>query len=199
MHFKLYKLTIVLFICSVSLCWAGEKVETHIGPFDFADSLMKESQLISSFGRGYVQIDRVGGKILDKKHIYYVANEKVWVEIRLSHVLDKNLEHAVEGVLITKMKLCDEKFKPKKTFGPLVTGKGIEIGDAIDKAINIYGTPSVSINVGKDRSFSVLQEALKLQKGRVLRYLTDQPNELLFAEFYFKDEKLHSLLITVSE
>lgn len=186
----------------VILCCANETVvivENRIGPFDFAGKLMMESQLISDFGQGYVQTLQVGDEILGKKHIYYVSDEKLWVEISLSHVLDKNLERMVESILVTKKELCDKKFKPKKSFGPLITSKGITIGDPIDKVLNVYGNPSISLDISKDKLFSVLVENLKLKSGKVLRYLTTRPDELLFAEFYFDAEGLHSILISASE
>lgn len=199
MKLKQFNIIIVMLFCSAVLCWADEKVESQIGPFNFADSPMMESRLISSYGKGYVQIDKVGGKVLGKKHIYYVADINVWIEIRLSHVLNKNMERFVEAVLITKNKLCDEKFEPKTSFGPLLTGKGIKIGDTKEKTIRTYGSPSLLISVGADRPFSVLREDLKLKKGEILRYLPNQSNELLFSEFYFDDAVLHSILISRSE
>jgi hypothetical protein len=199
MYIKKINIVVIILFCSTVLCWSGEKVEHQIGPFNLAGSPITESQLISSFGPGYVKIDKVGSMILGKEHIYYDVNEKVWVAVSLSNVLDKKLERVVEAVLVSKKKLCDEKFKPRKLFGPLITGKGIKIGDTLDKIINTYGTPSVSIDIGKDRSFSVLWDDLKLRKGRVLRYLTNQPNELLFSEFYFDGGVLHSMLISAAE
>ena len=138
-------------------------------------------------------------EILEKKHVYYVPSERIWVEIGFSHVLDENLERYVEEVLITKQKLCDETYRPTKPFGPLVTSKGVRIGDSIDKVIKTYGAPSVSIEVGRDKISLALDEDLKLKKGRVLRYLSNRPDDLLFAEFYFDERGLHSLLISTSE
>ena len=200
--FKKFILIIVLVFCMVTLCYANETivtVETQIGPFDFAGELMMESQLISEFGQGHVQIFQVGNKILEKKHIYYIADEKLWVEISLSHVLDRNLERDVESILVTKKELCDKKFKPKKTFGPLITSKGIAIGNPIDKVLNVYGKPTISIDIAKDKLFSELGDELKLQSGKVLRYISNRPYESLGAEFYFDAEGLHSILISSSE
>jgi hypothetical protein len=199
MRFTKNYLIVVIILCFADLCCAIEKIETKIGPFDLAGPRMKESQLVSQFGQGWVQARRVGDKILEKKHIYYDQDGKIWVEIRLSHVLDEKLEHVVETILVSKHKLCDEKFKPTKPFSPLVTSRGIRIGDSIEKLIKAYGTPSISIEIGKDDRFSVLAEDLKFKKGQVLRYLTNRPKELIFAEFYFNGKGLHSLLISVSE
>jgi hypothetical protein len=199
---KKFNLIIVLVFCTVTLCYANEtivRVDTQIGPFDLAGKLMVESQLISDFGQGYVQILQVGDEILGKKHIYYVADKKLWVEISLSHVLDKNLERMVESILVTKKELCDKKFNPKKSFGPLITSKGIKIDDPIDKVLNVYGKPTITIDIAKDKLFSALVENLKLKNGKVLRYLTSRTDELFFAEFYFNEERLHSLLISASE
>ncbi len=195
-HLKMF---IVLALCTVGLCWAGEKIETRIGPLNIEDSSMTETRLISQFGEGYVRLDKYGNKVLDKKHIYYVSDEKVWIEISFSHVLDENLQRYIDAILVTKTKLCDKKFRSKEPFGPLATSKGIKIGDSIDKVISAYGKPAISIDIIKDRLFSSLVEDLKLQKGHILRYDTNQPDELYFVEFYFNGKGLHSLLISESE
>jgi len=199
MKLKHISIIAALLFCATVFCQAGEAVESQIGPFNLTGSPLNESTVVASYGRGYVQEDKAGGKVLGKKHVYYVADQNVWVEIRLSHVLEKNLERSVEAVVVTKRKLCDKKFTPKKSFGSLITGKGIKIGDALDKIIRAYGTPSVSIVLGEEKSFAVLREEFRLQKGRVLRYLPSQSNDLLFSEFYFADEALHSILISISE
>jgi hypothetical protein len=142
-----------------------------------------------------VHIYRVGNRILDKKHIYYLSDDNLWVEISISHVLPRE----VESVLVTKKKLCEERFKPKKSFGPLNTSKGIKTGDSIAKVLNAYGKPTVNIDIAKNKLFSVLIEDLKSEKGKVLRYLPNRSDELLFAEFYFDAEGLHSVLISASE
>jgi hypothetical protein len=158
-----------------------------------------EPQLLSDFGQGHIFIYQVGGEIFGKKHIYYVSVENLWVEISLSHVLDSNLERMVESILVTKKELCDKEFRPKKSFGRLVTSKGITIGDPIDKVLKTYGNPAISIDISKDKLFSALGEDLELTSGKVLRYLPNSPDELLCAEFYFDGEGLHSMLISASE
>jgi len=192
-------ISFIVILCGVALCWASQKIETQVGPFNLSAAPVTESQLVSQFGEGYVRIDKVGDKILGKSRTFYSPGGSVWVEIQFSHVLDKNLERVAETIIITKRRLCDEKFKPKKSFGPLITAHGVKIGDSLEKVIETYGQPSISIEVGKEKRFSVLIDELKISKGRVLRYLTDQPGELSFAEFYFNEEGLHSFLISESE
>lgn len=184
---------------AVSFCWAAQKIETIIGPLDLGSSSISESNIISQYGQGFVQEKKYGNKVLEKKRVYYIPSDRIWIEIRFSHVLDENLERYVEEILITKQKLCDETYKPTTPFGPLVTSKGVRIGDSINKVIKIYGAPSVSIEIGKDKTFSALDEDLKFKKGRVLRYLPDDPDKLIFSEFYFSGGKLHSMLISISE
>lgn len=194
---NIYITFVVLLI--VPVCWASQKIEREIGPFNLSATSITESQLVTQFGEGYVRINKVDDKILNKSRIYYSPNDNMWVEVRFSHVLDKNLKRVVETVIITKNKLCNKKFIPKKTFGSLVTSRGIKLGDSIEKVIRTYGKPSIFIEIGKDKLFSVLIEDLNIQKGCVLRYLADKPDDLLFAEFFFKEGRLHSLLISESE
>lgn len=190
-------LTVILF--AVGKCSATQEIETQIGPFNLASPPVSESNIIAQFGQGYVEVNKSGKKILEKKHIYYAPTEKVWVEIRFSHVLDAKLERFVEEILVTRHKLCDEKFQPAKPFGSLTTARGIQIGDSVEKIIQTYGAPSISIEIGKDKIFSVLAADLILKEGRILRYLTNRQDELIFVEFYFNEKGLHSLLISGSE
>jgi len=191
--------TFILIFCSFISCLANQKIETQIGLFNFAGPSIIESKFVSQFGKGFVQIDKAGDKILGKKYVYYAPQEKVWVQVKFSHVLDENLDRVMEAILVTKKKLCDERFKPRKLFGCLITSKGVRIGDSIDKVIEVYGTPTISFDIEKEKLFSVLVEDLKLKEGRLLRYLSDKPNELSFVEFYFSGRSLHSLLISESE
>lgn len=184
---------------AVVLCWGTQEIETKIGPFDLDSSSISESNIISQYGQGYVQEKKYGNEVIEKKRVYYVLSDRIWIEIGFSHVLDENLERYVEEILITKQKLCNETYKPTKPFGPLVTSKGVRIGDSFDKVIKTYGAPSVSIEVGRDKIFSALDEDLKLKKGRVSRYLPADPDKLIFAEFYFDENGLHSLLISGAE
>jgi hypothetical protein len=194
---RFFVLILVLAVCMVKVCCAQETivtVENQIGPFNIVgEERMMESQLLSAFGQGHVYIYQVGDEIFQKKHSYYVSDEKLWVEISLSHVLDSHLDRTVDSILVTKKELCEKKFRPKKSFGPLITSKGITIGDPIDKVLNAYGKPSESIVISKDKLFSELVEDLELTSGKVLIYF---PDELFFEEFYFDAEGLHSLLVS---
>lgn len=180
-------------------CCDTRVIETQIGPFNLGSMPITESTIVSQYGQGCVKVSESGTEAIAGKHVYYVKDEKVWVEILFSHVMDNNLEHVVEAILVTKQKLCEEKHQTKRPFVPLVTSKEVKIGDPIDKIIKVYGKPSISIDLSKDKLFSVLVEDLKLKEGQVIRYLTDHPNELFFAEFYFKENRLHSILISASE
>jgi hypothetical protein len=202
---RFYGLFLIVFIiliifCKINWVLGNQEIETQIGPFNLAGPPLTESRLISDFGKGWVQLEKVGGKIVSKHHIYWVPGQKVWVKISLSHVLDEKMERVVEAVLVTKKKLCDQKYIPQKVLGLLVTSKGIKINDSIDKVIDNYGTPTISKIIGKDKTFTVLDEELKPKGGLVLRYFQKQPaHKLNFAEFYFSQNKLHSLLISESE
>jgi len=177
-------------------------IETQVGSFDLAGQPLTESNLVSRLGEGYVRLEKSGDKIISKKHIFWVPEQRVWVQIGLSHVLDEKMEHTLDTVLVTRKKLCDkdEKYMPKKTLELLATSKGIKINDSIDKVIEKYGKPSISKTIGRDKIFTALEEELKLREGVVLRYLQKElSNKLNFAEFYFKQKKLHSFLISKSE
>lgn len=198
MNLKGYVIIFVLLIDAVTFCWADNIADTKIGVLDL-EKLTTESQFMSQYGEGNVQIEKVDNEILGKRHTYYASNSKLWVQARFSHVLGEDLESVLEAILITRRKLCNEKFKPKKPFDSLVTSKGVKIGDSISQVISIYGKPSIYIDLKKDKMFSVLQEDLKFEEGQILRYLSSKPNELLFLELYFDRKGLHSFIISTSE
>ena len=81
----------------------------------------------------------------------------------------------------------------------MITSRGIKVGDSFDKVIETYGKPTIAIDIGKDKLVAVLIEDLNFTEGRVLRYITDKPDELFVAEFYFNEKGLYSLLISESE
>jgi hypothetical protein len=199
MKYRQFAVIFIIFICAPRLIWAMKNIESRIGPFNFFNSPMSETMLVSSFGNGYIKVEKVEGVMLCRHHIYYVPQENLWVDVQLSHVLDKNLERFVEAVLVTKKRLCNEKFKPGNSFGPLTTGQGVKLGDSLEKTISIYGKPSVLIDIGESSLSSILQDQLNPKKGKILRYLSDQEDQLLFSEFYFDENGLNSVLISASE
>jgi len=193
---KLIFVALILLIgFTESYCRA--EVESTIGKFSFAGPTLTEPEIISQFGQGFVKRENENTEKV-QKHIYYLSEENLWIELSFSHVLDEKMRRSLDTIMLTKEKICDKKFKPKETFGSLITSKGIKIGDSLTNVIQKYGTPSVSSEIGKDGYFSVLQEELKLTDGKVLRYLGGD-DDLLSSEFYFKDGQLHSILISISE
>ena len=189
-----------LILSSETKCFAGGSVEEQIGPFN-PYQIMTESKLISEFGEGYVHIEKDMDNtiIMDKKHIYYIPKQNLWLQLGMSHVLDENLERSIESILLTRQNLCDKKFIAKKPFGVLSTAHGIRIGDSIKKVTNTYGKPFELINLRDKEGSSILAEELKIKKGKVLRYSNNKEDELLFAEFYFDAKGLHSILISAEE
>jgi len=194
---------IILFVVLVSGCLTTsaqniihKQVESQIGQIDLSKHLIYESGIVSDYGEGYVQVLKVGEKIIGVNHVYYVPEQQLWILFEFSHVLDQKLERSLEGILITKKNLCDQKYKPIKILKPLITSKGITLGDELKKILEIYGQPSLSIFLDKDNSFSNITELLDVKEGHVLRYLPERPTEEILSEFYFENGKLHSLLIS---
>jgi hypothetical protein len=182
-------------LCVIALGWVHQKIETRIGPFDLSARLEAESKIVSLYGQGYLRENRVG----DRSRIYYLPEDKAWLEIQFSHVLDPLGERFVESILLTKQKLCETKYRPKQSFGKMVTSAGIQLGDSIGKTVHVYGSPTETIEVEKDKLFSVLEERLKPRKGEVIRYLPSPQEELGFAEFYFDQNGLNAILVSVAE
>jgi hypothetical protein len=203
LYYKLFLIVITMaMLCRMGLSFSNSKIEAQIGPFSLSGPPLPESKLVSEFGEGYVRVQKIGNKIVSKKHVFWVPEQGVWVQIGLSHVLDEKMGRVVEAVLVTKTKLCNEnkRYIPRKKLTLLATSKGIKTNDSIDKVIETYGKPSVSKVIGKDKVFTVLDEELKLKQGEIFRYLQKHPSkELNFAEFYFYKKKLHSFLISESE
>lgn len=176
-----------------------QRPETRIGQFDFSTFVINEAEFTSRYGQGFVVIDKFGDQIMGSKHIYYLTDQNVWLEVRFSHVRDERLERMMSAVLITKNKLCDKEFEPQEKFEELITSRGIRIGDPLNKVIKVYGDPARIINVERGGGFSSLINYLNLKQGVIFRYYTEEPREINFTEFYFDNEELHSLIISVEE
>lgn len=133
-YYKVLLIVITMaMLCKIGLSFSNPKIEAQVGPFNLSGPPLTESKLVSEFGEGYVQVQKIGKTIISKKHVFWVPEQAVWVQIALSHVLDAKMEHIVEAVLVTKKKLCDEdkRYTPKKQLAPLGTSKGIKINDSI--------------------------------------------------------------------
>lgn len=182
----------------VNMGWAKEIIEYRIGLIDLSHP-PKESEIILKFGKGYEKVISVNGKILEKSHCYYLPKDEIWVEISLSHVLNKNLERSVQAVLVSREKLCDESFIPEMEFDNLTTSKGIKIGDSFSKVTEAYGEPSIDFEAEKEKNkFSAITEMLKPKKGRILRYLGSEDDEF-FSEFLFDKNELNSMYVSGAE
>lgn len=179
-----------------NICWSDSYIEHTLGPFDLTKNIT-ETQLVSEFGSGYVINHIVDGKTMGRSHVYYVPAVNAWLEVQLSHT--SNNDRLVDTIILTRKKLCDEKHIPVEDLTKLITGRGVGIGSSLKKVINTYGKSDVSISLAKQKAFSNLQQYLKLSSGLVLRYLYEGSESNLYSEFYIKNGKLHSLLISVSE
>jgi len=202
-NYKVYLILVtILIFYKIDLSFSNPKIEIQIGPFKLSDPAFTDSKLVSDLGEGCVQVGMIGNKIISKKHIFWVPEQNVWLQISFSHVLNEKMERNVEAILVTKNKLCEKEkiFTIRKKIALLATSKGIKINDSIDKVIQKYGKPSISKAIGKDKVFTVLDEELELKGGTVLRYLQEHPSkDMNFVEFYFSQERLHSFLISESE
>jgi len=102
-------------------------------------------------------------------------------------------------VTVTRKKLCDETYLPANKVGPMITSKGIAVGDAFQDVVNEYGEPGRRIEISKDNRFSLLNRGSPFRKRLSLQIFPVDPQSLHQMEFYFQDDKLHSLIISISE
>ena len=191
--------TIGFLALSSTLVIAGQNLETKIGIFDFSGPTMPESELVERLGTGFIDEYKVGNKVFSKSRIYFLKDENLWIKVDLSHVFDENGECRVEAVTVTKNKLCDESYEPIHEISPMITSRGIRIGDGLRDVVDQYGEPGRRIEVSKGGPFSLLKEDLDLDRGLAFRYFTENSQSLHQMEFYFQDDKLHSFIISISE
>jgi hypothetical protein len=102
------------------------------------------------------------------------------------------------SVLLTKQRLCNKKYKPNKEY-EWNTGKGVKLEDELEKVIKAYGKPTIIINLGKETKYSTINEELHLTNGLIYRYLGKSLNMNYYAEFYFRDKKINTILVSISE
>ena len=129
------------------------QVETQIGSFNLRTDKITEKKFINEYGKGFVVVDQNSVP----KHIFYDDIQKLWISINFSHVLDEKKNSYVESILITSDSLCCKKFEPIKSFDPMLTSKGIKIGDTLLKIIAAYGEPSINIDIANESFFSFLR------------------------------------------
>ncbi len=132
---------------------------------------------------------------------YYVRDDNQWMTVKLSRYYGKDVMRYVEQVLVTRKNVCGEKTTAKTSFGKVTTGKGVALGDSMDKVLETYRLPLVKIEleeVGVAGYVPPIAEKLGVKTGTVFRYL-DPMGEFLYTEFYFTDGVLHSILISTED
>ena len=197
-------------------------VESCIAEFCFGNKskrLMKEEELVKKYGGGkHVEIPCIDdkSKVCRNLHQYYVSEQNLWVEFEIHHG-----DPIVISAFVTQRKLCDKKHTPKTPFKKLATSHGIKIGDTLDKVKKTYREaysmmlPTVNEKNGfvlyRDKNGKTEKYNIKgagdPQKNwkywkygyTVLTYPTEKDDELLSAEFFFKEGVLDAILISGEE
>jgi hypothetical protein len=191
--------SIIGLFCSYGACEGVTVAETQIGPFDLTIPQKNEGEFVAVYGKGVEVVEQYGDMVMGSKHIYYSKGQNLWIEIRFSHIRDKSMQRIMEAVLVTKKKLCNQEYTPKTPFPKLSTSKGFELGTSLQVLRDEYGKPTASINIGRDKQYSSLVDYMDLTRGVVLKYVPTERREINFAEFYFNEEVLHSMVISIED
>jgi hypothetical protein len=93
-------------------------------------------------------------------------------------------------MLVTRTKLCENNYQPKRGFGNLETPAGIGIGSTEKEVIATYGKP---YRIGTSEQYNGIEKGLK-----TLVY-SEAESPWLKANFFLKDNVVHSILISTAE
>lgn len=195
--------------CSIALvlllsCAQVKKKESRIGPFDLSVKPITESEFIKNYGGGWVEDNRNrndDSRNQSVQHAYFLGNKNLWLRADFSHVLDSEMNRNLETILVSKQKLCDEKYKLAAENIDFGTGNKIKIGDTYKKVVDTYGQPKVEFIHGADKKFSLIGYDLKgIAPGRIFRYFDEKSTSLCcLLEFYFVNDDVHTILLSSGE
>lgn len=161
------------------------RVEGCLGGFCFYGPLLiPEPELVAFYGEGEKKKYED-----DVVHTYYDPTQKLWVRFS-SHF---HGSHRLEDILVTKNKLCDEKFTPARPFPNFETPLGISLDSTPNDIEMAYGEP---LHKGTVKKVIRLSEEIGTP---YYHYYTDKKDQLLGTEFYFLDGHVHTLVVTASE
>jgi hypothetical protein len=157
-----------------------------------------ERTLVNRYGEGFVTEVRTTTRVLNRTHCYYLAQEKLWVELVVDyHHSEKDEGGQVEEVFISKESLCDKKYTPANPAGRFLMAKGVSIGDPEGLVLQRYGKPSLIVDtVERERKApSLKQSRFGSRFGTtVLRYLGTNTDHYS-TDFFLKESLVHSLWI----
>lgn len=183
-RYRVFLVLLLFFLFPYKTVFA--KTEGCLGGFCFYGPLLiPEPELAIFFGDGFKKEQRDSGP-MHMEHTYYDPASKLWVQFS-SHF---HGDYRLETILVTKTKLCEENYQPARGFGNLEAPTGIGIGSAEKHVIETYGKPS------RIRTSDHLD---RVDKGMKTLVYSDTSNPLFSAEFFFKDNLVHSMSIGVSE
>lgn len=112
--------------------------EDKIAGFDFSENakLVEAQYLMDTYGAGCA--DRTDDTH-NRKTRYYAPKFKTYIELDVENNCGKS--GCLVNVKLTSEAIASQNCVPKIDFGPLQTGKGLQVGDSEDKVRKLYGTP----------------------------------------------------------
>lgn len=112
--------------------------EYRIAGFDLSEHVKTfEKDVVGVYGNGCV--GDIDGEH-NKSFRYYLPASKLFVELEFEQSLLVN-------VRITQMEIAERTCLAKKEFSPVITGKGLEIGDSKERVKKYYGEPAETRDV----------------------------------------------------
>ena len=107
-------------------------VESILSSARLPSGLIREAELIRTYGIGSLEKDDYGGS----NHVYFSANSELWIEFKIDE--DDRVNKPVVEILVSENRLSKKKEPPERAVGAL-TLDGVHIGDSIESVIKRIG------------------------------------------------------------
>lgn len=171
------------------------RVEDCLAGFCLIGAKVTESEVVAKLGEGYTRSETpVVGNII---HCYFDPTQEMWIEFTFDH----HQSHQLLQVFASRTPLCDRTYQPKTRLQSAKTGGGIALGSTKADVLRVYGGPTrvddYEVMERLDPSQKDTHMAARFGSPGLVYY--PDPNELLFAVFYLRENKVQSILVSISE
>lgn len=171
-------------------------VEDCLAGFCLNKAKTIESEVIAKLGEGYTR--RTTPAVGDIVHCYFDPAQEMWIEFTFDH---HHQSRQLLQVFASSTPLCDRAYQPKTRLQPAKTAGGIALGSTKADVLHVYGEPArVDDREAMERLNPPPQNSyLAARFGSHVLVYDSGPDDLLLAVFYLRENKVQSILVSISE
>lgn len=172
------------------------RVEDCLAGFCLIGAKVTESEVIAKLGEGYTRY--TASVVGDIVHCYFDPTQEVWIEFTFDH---HHQSHQLLQVFASRTPLCDRTYQPKIRLQPVKTAGGIALGSTKADVLRVYGVPTrIDDHEAMERLYPSQKDThMAARYGSPGLVYYPDPNELLLAVFYLRENKVQSIFVSISE